>query len=569
MYRTLRGPVVALLGLAVLLSTPLVAEAAKSTRLVAPADSAQGEFSRAEARDLLAEATEQLRPEPPSGSAPDPQSPDPQTPDETGHRHEDGHEDGHANESAELTMTLRDLFLARSALSAADRRRADAVLARPTDRDGDDLGGPSPVAYPTTGRKYWCPTGGVACIHWVTSGPERISTADADADTVPDYVETVYATMKQVWDYEVGKLGFRPPLPDGGLAGNPDNPNDSVDIYLADLGSRGLYGYCVPEGLLGVHQLPGYCVLDNNYTDRAYARSGTSPINALRVTAAHEFFHVVQFGYDVDEDSWMMEGTATWIEDEVYDSINDNLQFLDESPLRYPRTPLDYSAGGHRYGSFLFFKYAAERLRDPNVVRQFWEQAEASRNRYSLQAIRAVIAARKTSWPAFFAVFNSWNTLPGGSYSERGAYPAPYLTMNRTLSKRSRSTGWSSVNLPHLASSAIKVSPHPKLRKRAKLTIEVNLPDSARGSAALLQRRYRNGAVTHAMIPLNAAGNGRVRTAFNRRSIASMVVVVSNTSTTMRDCGTLRDSYGGPVYSCYGRGWYDAGQTFSVRASAR
>jgi hypothetical protein len=29
------------------------------------------------------------------------------------------------------------------------------------------------------------------------------------------------------------------------------------------------------------------------------------------VTAAHEFFHAIQYGYDVSEDPWLMESTAT------------------------------------------------------------------------------------------------------------------------------------------------------------------------------------------------------------------------------------------------------------------
>ena len=56
-------------------------------------------------------------------------------------------------------------------------------------------------------------------------------------------------------------------------------------------------------------------------------------------------------------------------------------------------------------------------------MRRFWEYADAPDRRYSLQAIRAVIAARNTNWPNLFTLFASWNTLPAGSYSERGGYP--------------------------------------------------------------------------------------------------------------------------------------------------
>ena len=37
----------------------------------------------------------------------------------------------------------------------------------------------------------------------------------------------------------------------------------------------------------------GYCVVDNNYTERIFRNH--TPLQNLKVTLAHEFFHVVQF----------------------------------------------------------------------------------------------------------------------------------------------------------------------------------------------------------------------------------------------------------------------------------
>jgi hypothetical protein len=547
-HHPFRSALVALLTLVLVSAAPAYADEAGSRRTLPSASDKAATFTQDQALDLLAKAERQLRPDTrrirarkPVGNGP----------------------------STDITMTLRDLYLARSVLGGQDRREADALLARPTDPGGDDLDDAGTVAYPTLGRASWCPSNGVACIHWVTIGAEKINTADADLDGVPDYVEAVYATVGQVWSYEIGAMGYRRPLPDDGTMVDSDDPSTKLDIYLADLGRRGLYGYCAPEGTAGERQVQGYCVLDNDF---ARSQFGIAPVNALRVTVAHEFFHAVQFGYDVGEDAWMMEGTATWIEDEVYDSINDNYQFLAESPLRYPRQPLDLSVGGHRYGSFLFFKYAAERMHDRNVVRQFWEYADAPRNRYSLQAIRNVVAARGYSWPSFFSVFAGWNTLPGHSYSERAFYPPPSFSLGKVLSTRSaatRSTGWRSLNLPHLSSSAIRLVPDAHLKPRKNVLVEVNAPDSARGGTALIQRRFRNGAVSHALMWLDRSGNGRQLVRFDRRSLSSLVVVVSNTSTLMRDCGRISDGFGGPAYSCYGRGYYDQGQTFSVRASLR
>ena len=53
-----------------------------------------------------------------------------------------------------------------------------------------------------------------------------------------------------------------------------------------------------------------------------------TPKENLQVTAAHEFFHSVQYSYDVREDAWIMEATAAWAEDEIYPKVNDNIQYL-------------------------------------------------------------------------------------------------------------------------------------------------------------------------------------------------------------------------------------------------
>jgi hypothetical protein len=530
--------VLALVAVLLVLASPLASQAARTSRTLPGPPRDQPEFSRDEARELLAEARSRMR----RDSRP----------------HDRGNPVGHG-EATEITMTLRDLFLARPALTGPEREAADTLLSRPTDIDGDDIGAGTAVAFPAAGRERWCPAGGVACVHWMTAGADRVSTSDTDGDQVPNYVETVNATIEDVWAEEVDDLGYRAPLSDGGEAADSDNPTPGVDIYLADLGSRGLYGYCAPEGPPGSSRLPGYCVLDNDYATGQY---GIAWVDALRVTVAHEFFHLVQFAYDVDEDTWFMEGTATWIEDEVFDGINDNLQFLADSPLRHPRTPVDYSSGLHRYGAWLFFRFVSERL-DRQLVRQFWEGAAAGTT-YSLQAIRAAVATRM-SWPTFMTVFGAWNTLPANSYSERATYPSPAWTLQQTLSSTSTSTGWRTVNLPHLSSSAIRVTPHSRLSTSKRLEVRVDAPNTSQGSSALLQRRLRDGRVLNSTITLDKYGNGRVVYAFNRTSISSIVVVVANTSTAMQSCGQVLNS-DGPIYSCAGRGVHDSNQPYKVLA---
>ena len=195
------------------------------------------------------------------------------------------------------------------------------------------------------------------------------------------------------------------------------------------------------------------------------------------MTAAHEFFHAIQFGYDVYEDLWFMEGTATWVEDEVYDSINDNYQFLAYSPIRYPRTSLDRADGAFPYGSFLFFTFVSEQ-RGAGTVRDFWERAAAGST--SLQAIHDVVGA--SAWPSFFSLFGSCNTLPAGSYSERAGYPAPAWWLRKTLSQRVRAApGGRRCSRPPRQLRDAGSPPHGKLGRRARVLVTVDGPPVSAG----------------------------------------------------------------------------------------
>ena len=299
--------------------------------------------------------------------------------------------------------------------------------------------------------------------------------------------------------------------------------------------------------------------------DNDFIGYGTAPTKALDVTAAHELFHAIQFAYDDAEDSWFMEGTATWMEDEVYDSINDNLQFLAYSPIRYPTAPVDLTSDFHRYGSWIFFKYASESL-GRDVVRRMWQLADATAARYSLQAIKAAVTAR-TSWAPFLATFAAWNTKQPHGYSEASHYPAPAWAGTRVLGKKHKSTGWLTINLPHLSSAPLRVIPASTLKPSKHLTVSVNLPPTAHGSAMLVQRRYKNGTVVDSMLPLDAKGDGHTRIGFNRKFLAYVALIPANTSTSMVYCGFIGGSDGGPAYSCAGRGSYDYGQRYAVRAT--
>ena len=140
-------------------------------------------------------------------------------------------------------------------------------------------------------------------------------------------------------------------------------PNEKPDVYLADIGNDGLYGYCATDDDIpvnGPQDTWGYCVLDNDYSKGEFPTN--TPKENLQVTAAHEYFHAVQFGYDISEDGWVMEATATWAEDELYDGVNDNVQYLRSGPMSLPHKSLDQFFQSYHYGAWIFFRYLTERF---------------------------------------------------------------------------------------------------------------------------------------------------------------------------------------------------------------
>ena len=56
------------------------------------------------------------------------------------------------------------------------------------------------------------------------------------------------------------RAGYRAPLKDAGQGGNRKR-----DVYLRNIGSQGLYGYCTSDRRAG-SEVPAYCALDNDFS---------------------------------------------------------------------------------------------------------------------------------------------------------------------------------------------------------------------------------------------------------------------------------------------------------------
>jgi Family of unknown function (DUF6055) len=313
--------------------------------------------------------------------------------------------------------------------------------ARPTDHPDPNRHSysvPEAPASPSCTRHF--------CVHWVAEGVDAPNLKDSngyrDGDGVPDFVEEVQKVAEHVYSVENGKLGWRKPKSDGRRGGG----DGKTDVYLAEVGGS-LFGYAAPDKgqTTKGHPLPrrlhGYLVLDNDYDPFEFP--GTTPLHDLEVTFAHEYNHILQFGYDAYEDSWFAESTATWMEDQVYGNVNDYLRYVHRWVDLYD-VPMT-AATIKEYGTAVWNHWLARRY-GRKIIREAWAGAiHVKPAGFSVGAYdRAIRRAGNSDFDHDFARFSrdvaEWRTdtaFPEGNLYEdvprEGALPLNGDTVGRAL----------------------------------------------------------------------------------------------------------------------------------------
>ena len=252
---------------------------------------------------------------------------------------------------------------------------------------------------------------GLFRLHYTHQGLDSVSVEDVDANGVSDFVEEAAQAFDYACQVIVTQMGFhQPPMDDA------DGPE--WDVYLEDINS---YGYT--ESLL----YEPYIVIDNDFSE-VY----TTGLEGLRVTCAHEFFHLVQLGYQYrDSDVFLMEASAVWMEDVTYDHINDYLQYLDDflSQENVSMTRKNYL---HEYGLCLWFHFLSERY-GRDIVRQIWEQMVHYPN---FQACSMALAAYGMDLNDEIAEFYGWNLMTGDRADTLRFYPEGHLYPEQTINEQ-------------------------------------------------------------------------------------------------------------------------------------
>jgi hypothetical protein len=390
----------------------------------------------------------------------------------------------------DLSPMLRRLATQLPSLRGSARRRATSILARPTDGAADPQQNgwtvPEAAGSPVCSAHF--------CVHWVASGRDAPNLTDGNGNGVPDWVENVAGVAENVYSVENGQLGWRTPKSDGTRGGGGPG---KTDIYLADIGGSGIYGYTAPDpnqgGTSGGHSLFSYLVLDNDFA-RAQFPQYSTPVDPLDVTLAHEYNHVLHFTYDALEDTWMFEATAVWMEGRVYQPVFDYLQYLPgwSQLTTQPITTFNGSNPSDRnnvkvYGSAVWTKWLDARY-GPDVVRSAWEDSRTTHPAsFAPRAFDAAI--RQHGGHGFSDEFDRFAAATAEWQAQNSGFPdgALYPDVKRSGSLGFRN-GRRTVTLDHTAFALIRLP--SSTSRRVKLTLK-----APRGTACSLALAERAGGL--------------------------------------------------------------------------
>lgn len=254
-------------------------------------------------------------------------------------------------------------------------------------------------------------------FHYTETGYHAVDPLSTNADGVPDYI--FEAALAAEYAYRILKdtLGFDPPPPD-------DPAAKETDIYVMNLGGSA-YAYTYNENEVDSTSRPAdwtaYTTIDNDYSEMGYHTRG---LDGMRVTIAHEYFHVVQLGYNwhwendlpgSDGDTYFLEWSSTWFEERAYPEVNDYVQYVNGFFLN-PTRSIWHSSYAYALGPFL--AYLTDIYDDERFIQKVWEKIK---EQYALAALMNLIGEFGGDLPTQYNGFMAACYYTGDRYNEQYA----------------------------------------------------------------------------------------------------------------------------------------------------
>jgi hypothetical protein len=128
--------------------------------------------------------------------------------------------------------------------------------------------------------------------------------------------------------------------------------------------------------------------------------------DALKQVTAHEYFHGIQYAYDVDRAvypsiPWLGESSAVWASSKAWPSNVLNTLNALPSYAFYPQYPIDdyslngsgdmFLLSGHHFGSYLFFDHLGDTYNDDGFVKKFFLYIKSNLNSISSENVFEIL----------------------------------------------------------------------------------------------------------------------------------------------------------------------------------
>jgi hypothetical protein len=284
----------------------------------------------------------------------------------------------------------------------------------------------SPFEKTSTSAVYVTPSGRFELTYDI-SGANAVPLADTNGNGIPDYVEWVGSYFDYAWHFEIDSLKYLAPSLDSGK-------------YQVSFESMNDYGYTEP-----INGKVTRIVLNNNFfgfppnTDPEGIQKG-----AAKVTAAHEFKHATQIMYNNwNEPVWFLEMDATWMEDIVYNQVNDYYNYLPVSQIAEPGRSFDRGQG---YEDCIWMHYLSQRF-GVLINRQIWERRAIS-SELIYSNFDQILAQYSFNFIKGYKEYFTWNYACGTntsplirSYTEAANYTTSNICSKKSIPDSSSGCG--------------------------------------------------------------------------------------------------------------------------------
>ncbi len=373
---------------------------------------------------------------------------------------------------------------------------------------------PDIATYPKTGGKF---------KFWYVTH-DAVDSYGVSHETTDEYVLSVAEAFENIYNKTIVEMSYPTPPDDSDI--NPNGGDEKYDVYILNCGEYLVYGYTMPEGN-NYSISPSYIVIDNDYTEPEFLNYN-EPLDSMKVTAAHEFHHAIQFGINGEADIWIMEATSVWMEDQVYDDINDNLQYLNNSTGGFFAKPyISLDSEKNWYNSWIWLEYMEQKW-GQDIIREMWENYISTQNN-GMIAVENILTMKNSSIKEAFTEFVTANYAQEDFYISQSLYNS--VNIEETFSYESVDTiPEVTTTINSLASRYYKYTPATiDDGQKNGLKISFNGPENQEVNGVVIIKDI-DGSYRNYSIPLDSENNGNITIENHKNKQEEVVVALINYS---------------------------------------